>query len=1075
MNIKQLGRLLQQREPEGLKLDFKRKLYAIYHSNPKVRDTQWDEFIKDVLALANGNVGTTQQKGYLIIGVADKLNQQGARELYDVGSVSLSAQQLLQKINAACNPSLPDLDVEIAMIEGKQILVITIPPTPYLHETTRTLKTPKAIYQESTVFIRRGDGIRPASTSERQAILAEKQSPQTGARWAEVEKTRFTLDLIQQHRKQLAAKPRYARWADSSPDESYIGSTGFHLPLFASPYEDIGGSSEELLQCIHSYQRLLILGEPGMGKTVALERAMWEFSTSAGTSVPIFIPLIQYDGSLMDAIKVALNETGGLNVISATEVKQLVLDYECTFLFDGLNEVAGSYCDKLYAELASFIRAHPTCPCIITSRSQDSLWRRFHSREMIEDAVVVHRITDEQAAGYLIAHLGERGGQELYDRLNEALRGLARIPLLLWLIKEAGVAGEELPGNRGELFDRFVKQVLKREQKQPDIVTIPPHQKKQALSHLAFYLQENQRLACSRDEAIRVIEESQESANGDLVVDESLRNGLLVGETRLHFMHQAVHEYFVALGLGELISSQVPKGKGVISRLQLHSSAFALKKQLRKWAKEDWWAEVIVQLAGITNQPMFVAKQALCSNPWLAYWCSIEGQQLSTNMQAQIEGQTVEKLKSPKFEERLRVVNELARMENPRTIDYLIAALDDPSTPVQKLASQTLAQLGQPSADPLLDSLRSATERARWAATRTLGAIWSFPKIIELGSEDTYTRHRAAEVLGNVGDNRAVLPLIAALEDSDGGVRKMAAQSLGKLGDSRAVDPLMRALERTYAHAQSYESVAIAQALATLGKPTDGPLLAGLEASGLAVRQRALIALGRTWRLPAVAELASDDPETRGEAVRELGESSDERVAEPLLAALKDQDQLVRWEATRALGCLWQFSTLIELGDADVQTRQKAARALSKSQHSIAQDSQAVEPLIAALRDKDWRVREYAADALGALGEISIEPLASLLSYEDREIRRSVRRAFARIYDDRVVEILASAIQDHRWWVRETAAESLVKLGDRGIPALEIALKNDSPDVCQLARVVLRRIGTVEAQAVLRFGSLGKD
>jgi len=37
--------------------------------------------------------------------------------------------------------------------------------------------------------------------------------------------------------------------------------------------------------------------------------------------------------------------------------------------------------------------------------------------------------------------------------------------LLLWLIKEAGLAGEELPGNRGELFDRFVNRMLARDVK----------------------------------------------------------------------------------------------------------------------------------------------------------------------------------------------------------------------------------------------------------------------------------------------------------------------------------------------------------------------------------------------------------------------------------------------------------------------------------------------------------------------------------------------------------------------------------------------------------------------------------
>jgi HEAT repeat protein len=1069
MDTERLRQVLRQPEPEHLKLDFKRKLYAIDHCDPKVRDMQWDEFIKDILALGNGNVGTACQMGYLVIGIADELNQYGTRDLYDVGDVKLTEQRILQKVNSACRPRLPSISCDMITLEGNRILIITIPPTPYLHETIRPLRTPKAVYPENTVFIRRKGDIGLADTAERQAILAEKQAVFLQASPPErphIGQLRLTAAVIQVHRKLLAAKPKYARWGDKPADESYIHSIGVHLPLYASPYQDIGGSSEELLQCIHSHTRLLILGEPGMGKTVALERATWEFSTATTITIPILVPLIQYDGDLMKTVVTALNETGVLNVTSATEVEQLSLNFRCVFLFDGLNEVTGSQRDRLYSELASFLHAHPFCPCIITSRSQDNLWRRFHTREMIEDAVVVRRITDDQIAEYLAAHLGARKGRELYDRLNEALRGLARIPLLLWLIKEAGIAGEELPGNRGELFDRFVRQLLKREQKHPDLATISLHRKMQALSHLAFHLQRDHRLACSRDEAIHVVQESYSGIDGTRVIQESLQNGLIVGETRLHFMHQAVHEFFTALRVRTLVSSLEISEKQAITRLKAYPSVITLRRNLRKWAKEDWWAEVIVQLAGIVEQPMFVAKQVLRSNPWLAYWCSIEGQPLSAEMQAQIERQTVARLDSPKLEDRLRVVSELARMENPRTIDYLIAALGDAATPVQELASHTLARLGEPSVDPLLDSLTSATERARWAATRTLGTIWRFPSIVNLGADDSLPRHRAAKVLGKVGDNRAVLPLSAALDDTDEGIRIEAAQSLGMLRDDRAVAPLMRALERTYIEGRPHESAVVANALASLGKPTDEPLFAGLNDSDIAVRQRALIALGRTWMLPAVAELASPNPETRRDAAKKLGELSDERVAKPLLATLKDPDQSVRWEATKALGCLWQLPDLIGLGDVNTEARIAAARALGTSP-----DARVVEPLIAALRDRDWRVQWRAADALAAFGEIAIEPLASLLTYKEREIRRSVGRALAGIEDDKVADILASALQDERPWVREAAADSLVKLGDRGVPVLEMALRSDNSNIRQLARVALRRIGTIRSQAALRFGS----
>jgi HEAT repeat protein len=1070
MNIKEVQQLLRCREPESLKLEFKRKLYDIEHHDSKVRDLQWGEFIKDVLALANGNVGTAQKPGRLIIGVTDELNEHGTRDIHDVGSVSLTAQRILRKVNSACNPPLPDLRCEESCLEDKRILIITIPPTPYLHETTRAIKTPKATYPESVVFIRRKEDIGLASALERESILAEKRAAFAKTEAPDMQKAGkpgFTLESVQRHRRCLATKPRYARWADQSIDESYISSVGFRLPLFASPYDDTSGTSEELSECIRAYQRLLILGEPGMGKTVALERAMWEFATCPDTIIPIFVPLIHYDGSLTDIIIVALRETGALNIASAAEIEQVIADYRCVFLFDGLNEAPGNYRDKLFAELASFLQAHPLSPCIITSRSQDELWRRFHSREIVEDAMVVRRITDGQIAEYLVAHLGREKGRELHDRLNDALRGLARVPLFLWLIKEAGLAGEELPGNRGQLFDRFVRQALKREQKQPRIATIPIYQKIEALSHLAFFLYQDHRLTCNREDAIRIIADSESGLDGALLIDESLRNGILIGETQIRYMHQAVQEYFVAVKAQRIVAALRTQGEMTIYKMGRRSiSVLSLKRELRRWAKEDWWAEVIVHLAGITEEPGFIAKQVLRSNPWLAYWCSIEGQPLSEALQAQIERQTIAKLDSAKDEERLRIVGELARMENPRNICYLITALSDLAVPVRELASQTLGRLGEPSVDPLLECLTSANEVGRRAATRTLGVIWSFPLIAELGSENDKTRCLAAEALGTVGDYRAVSPLIAALEDPHEGVRQRAIRSLGQLGDARAVDPLMKALQQSYALARPYESTAIAQALNALGSPTDRPLLAGLRDSDHEVRQRALIALGRTWDLPAVIRLADNDPGIRKGAIRDLARSSDIRTIDPLLAALKDEDQSVRWEAVRALGQKWQSPLITELGDGDPTTRCQAVSALRGRS-----DMMFVELLIVMLQDEDQDVRECVADALGALGKVAIAPLFSLLNHKDREFRRNVCKALSMVDDDEVVNLLASAMQDRRWTVREAAADTLAKLGDRGIPALEAYLWNVDTEVRNLALATLRRIGTIRAQAAIRYAS----
>lgn len=531
-------------------------------------------------------------------------------------------------------------------------------------------------------------------------------------------------------------------------------------------------------------------------------------------------------------------------------------------------------------------------------------------------------------------------------------------------------------------------------------------------------------------------------------------------------MHQAVHEYFAALKLKNLISSVKNSERKSALNIAHYSPLTGINRQLRKWAKDDWWAEVILQLSGITEHPMHLAKQVLHSNPWLAYWCSIEGLSLSIQMQSQIEKKTVAKLSSTRIEERLQVVKELARMENPRTISYLIIALDDSSTHVQELSSQTIVRLGEPSVEPLLESLTSAKENARLAAIRILGMIWKFPQITELGSEDTSIQYRATEVLGNLGDNRAVLPLIATLKESNRELRKKAAQSLGKLGDPRAVTSLIKTLEQTYSQAQSDESSEIAKALAKLGKTTHEPLLVALKDPEVAVRQRALISLGKIWEMPLIAKLADHEPSIRGESAQKLGELADERILEPLLSIVHDQDQLVRWRAIGSLGRFWQCESLMNLGNPDTQIRQAAAKDLHDSP-----ELRFIDPLIATLRDRDPVVRDYAAGALGRLGEVAVDSLVPLLHYQDREIGQSVAKAFAKVYDydslERIRYILLSAIQDHRWWVRETAAEALVKLGNRGLLVLKIVIRSPDPDVRELARFVLRRIGTIQALDIL--------
>jgi len=97
----------------------------------------------------------------------------------------------------------------------------------------------------------------------------------------------------------------------------------------------------------------------------------------------------------------------------------------------------------------------------------------------------------------------------------------------------------------------------------------------------------------------------------------------------------------------------------------------------------------------------------------------------------------------------------------------------------------------------ILSELRDVNKERRRTAVMKLGmvggdqALRALIGLVENGQEDLIVRGRAALMLGKLKDDRAVPPLIRAL-DAPGFVTPFnAAQALGKIGDPRAIDALL--------------------------------------------------------------------------------------------------------------------------------------------------------------------------------------------------------------------------------------------------------------------------------------------
>ena len=112
-------------------------------------------------------------------------------------------------------------------------------------------------------------------------------------------------------------------------------------------------------------------------------------------------------------------------------------------------------------------------------------------------------------------------------------------------------------------------------------------------------------------------------------------------------------------------------------------------------------------------------------------------------------------------------------------VDRLIEDLKAHDWRTRWRAAGGLGKIGDARAiDPLIQALKDNDSGVRWRAAEALEKI----RLIEdLKAHDWRTRWRAAEALGNIGDGRAVAPLIKSSNDQDGDVRKAAEDALEKI------------------------------------------------------------------------------------------------------------------------------------------------------------------------------------------------------------------------------------------------------------------------------------------------------
>jgi HEAT repeat protein len=146
----------------------------------------------------------------------------------------------------------------------------------------------------------------------------------------------------------------------------------------------------------------------------------------------------------------------------------------------------------------------------------------------------------------------------------------------------------------------------------------------------------------------------------------------------------------------------------------------------------------------------------------------------------------------------------------------------------------------------------------------------------------------------------------------------------------------------------------------------------------------------------------------------------------------------------------------------------------------------AVEPLIAALQDKEGTVRKFAAMLLGKLGDPrAIEPLGMSLYDMHHEVGKASAESLAK-FGGSSFQILTEALSHPEMWIRIHAIIGLSRVRDRRVGPVLIQMLNDPER--EVKKQVIQSLGDLKdprAASVLQeimadrhdreFHSLAKD
>lgn len=249
--------------------------------------------------------------------------------------------------------------------------------------------------------------------------------------------------------------------------------SGFEeLPEESRQVMPIGTGATEVFNQIGEGRTLLILGDPGAGKTITLLKLAQNLITRTEGGLSQLIPVVfnlSSWGSKRQTIANWLVQELWIKYQVPKEVnKGWIKNQQLLLLLDGLDEVKADRREACVIAINQFIQEHGQTEMVVCSRIAD--YEILSTRLELRGAVYIRSLTPEQVNRYLDMAGEQLGAVKTLLTEDTALQELAKSPLMLSIITLAyqGKKVEELyqtgsvEERRKHLFDAYIERLFER-------------------------------------------------------------------------------------------------------------------------------------------------------------------------------------------------------------------------------------------------------------------------------------------------------------------------------------------------------------------------------------------------------------------------------------------------------------------------------------------------------------------------------------------------------------------------------------------------------------------------------------